>query len=476
MRYLRGGGATSTMSRMGMGLRAVYGHGGSSSSSSIQAFSHRKRELGGPGVAQSRRWGPGGLWCTGGLSVRRAGVTRRIGPVEGTSEEGKGITQVPCSPADREALLSLTSSLLDREPFLARALVAELEKTLSRLPSSRSAPGGLGGRTVVGSAQKTSGNEGREVFSHQEDTASNAKSSSSSSAGLGPAVSPVGGEDSSQNKVWSARSALAAKTQVEQATFARSFGGGKTNFFAFLSQRDKTRILQLCRESLSIKVDEDILQGDRGKTAFFAALPGEAKFKALMAWRREKEREFLMQRSITSAGPPGPISAGDFGGLWNGEEQRETMGDADDIATAVVPSIPISELRKLFFLNAGPMVGFGFTDNFLLIILGASIENSFGMYVSTLAAAGLGNLFSNIIGMGLAEWIEYFAEKIGLPRPKMSRAQKRTHLARITGLAGTITGLTIGCLLGLVPVLFLGEKDASNGSSTATEGDEEKMQ
>lgn len=47
-----------------------------------------------------------------------------------------------------------------------------------------------------------------------------------------------------------------------------------------------------------------------------------------------------------------------------------------------------------------PFIGFGFVDNFLMIIAGDFIESSIGMFIpiSTMAAAGLGNAVSDVAG------------------------------------------------------------------------------
>jgi chitinase len=56
-----------------------------------------------------------------------------------------------------------------------------------------------------------------------------------------------------------------------------------------------------------------------------------------------------------------------------------------------------SALFAVFMVSCVPMIGFGFVDNFLMIIAGEYLEAEFGgrFHLSTLAAAGLGNLFSD---------------------------------------------------------------------------------
>ena len=55
-----------------------------------------------------------------------------------------------------------------------------------------------------------------------------------------------------------------------------------------------------------------------------------------------------------------------------------------------------------------PFVGFGFCDNAIMLMAGERIEASLGVAfgITTLAAAGLGNLISDVVGLGLADTIE----------------------------------------------------------------------
>lgn len=73
-----------------------------------------------------------------------------------------------------------------------------------------------------------------------------------------------------------------------------------------------------------------------------------------------------------------------------------------------------------------PFIGFGFLDNFLMIIMGDWIEGSIGVYfcLSTMAAAALGNTISDVLGLGLAHYVEQFFVYLGLMKePKMTPTQ-----------------------------------------------------
>lgn len=100
------------------------------------------------------------------------------------------------------------------------------------------------------------------------------------------------------------------------------------------------------------------------------------------------------------------------------------------------------------------MIAFGFADNFLMILFGNTIDMHLGMYVSTMAAAGLGNMCSNICGLGLADYIENASAKLGVPQPKLSPKQRELTSARIAGFLGVVFGVSTGCVLGMFPLLF----------------------
>ena len=79
-------------------------------------------------------------------------------------------------------------------------------------------------------------------------------------------------------------------------------------------------------------------------------------------------------------------------------------------------AVPSSaDLRQLAYHNSLPFVGFGFLDNFVMIIAGEYIELSLGMKlgISTMAAAALGNTISDLVGIGSAWYVESFAHKLG---------------------------------------------------------------
>ncbi|KAF9411176.1 hypothetical protein HW555_009949 [Spodoptera exigua] len=126
---------------------------------------------------------------------------------------------------------------------------------------------------------------------------------------------------------------------------------------------------------------------------------------------------------------------------------------------AKVPAPTTKELLHLSLANSIPFIGFGFLDNFIMIIAGDSIETGMSAYItlSTMAAAALGNTLSDVIGIGSAYYVERVASWVGLGAPKLSPAQLDMNISRQFSNLGRVLGITIGCILGMTPLLFIDE-------------------
>ncbi|XP_067888508.1 transmembrane protein 65 isoform X3 [Heterodontus francisci] len=119
---------------------------------------------------------------------------------------------------------------------------------------------------------------------------------------------------------------------------------------------------------------------------------------------------------------------------------------------------PSSAQRRYVFLHSAiPFVGFGFLDNAIMIVAGTQIELSIGVIfgISTMAAAALGNLVSDVAGLGLAGYVEALASRLGLPSPDLNPKQADMWQTRLSSQLGKVIGVTIGCILGMFPLLFL---------------------
>lgn len=131
------------------------------------------------------------------------------------------------------------------------------------------------------------------------------------------------------------------------------------------------------------------------------------------------------------------------------------------------------QLRYVFIHNAIPFIGFGFLDNAIMIVAGTHIEMSIGIIlgISTMAAAALGNLVSDLAGLGLAGYVEALASRLGLSIPDLTPKQVDMWQTRLSTHLGKAVGVTIGCILGMFPLLFIGggeedEKLETNNSAS----------
>jgi tRNA-specific adenosine deaminase 1 len=92
-----------------------------------------------------------------------------------------------------------------------------------------------------------------------------------------------------------------------------------------------------------------------------------------------------------------------------------------------------------------------------MIIAGDRIDASLGLKlgISTMAAAALGNLISDICGIGIGDMIEGVCMRWGLTSPSMTHAARNHMLTRCVKGASGVVGISIGCLLGMFPLLWL---------------------
>ncbi|XP_062856262.1 transmembrane protein 65-like [Trichomycterus rosablanca] len=139
------------------------------------------------------------------------------------------------------------------------------------------------------------------------------------------------------------------------------------------------------------------------------------------------------------------------------------------IAQETLESAPpnANQLRYVLLHNAIPFVGFGFLDNAIMIAAGTQIELSIGVTfgISTMAAAALGNLVSDLAGLGLAGYVEALVVRFGMQIPDLTPKQADMWQTRLSSHLGKAIGVAIGCLLGMFPLLFLSEEDEEKKES-----------
>jgi len=144
----------------------------------------------------------------------------------------------------------------------------------------------------------------------------------------------------------------------------------------------------------------------------------------------------------------------------------------------------VKSLWRVALNSAIPFIGFGFMDNAIMIVAGEAIDYRFGVLfsMSTMAAAAWGNWVSDLAGLWLAGEIEKIAVTLGLPATNLSRAQLELPSARRASLFGCMVGITIGCVLGMFPLLVINtheterEKEVEQQRFTIFDGVREEVQ
>jgi hypothetical protein len=134
-----------------------------------------------------------------------------------------------------------------------------------------------------------------------------------------------------------------------------------------------------------------------------------------------------------------------------------------------VPEPTKQQLRIVALHQSIPFVGFGIMDNGILILSGEAIDMYLGVKlgISTMCAAALGNIISDLAGVALGTMIEdavvKWSKKIEQitngrirlpPMPKLTYDQRNLRSVRFSTQMGCAVGLTIGCILGMFPLLF----------------------
>ncbi|XP_023029092.1 transmembrane protein 65 isoform X2 [Leptinotarsa decemlineata] len=155
----------------------------------------------------------------------------------------------------------------------------------------------------------------------------------------------------------------------------------------------------------------------------------------------------------------------------NGEERNILMSALHEYQSKVIKdeyeaaSVPRPSTKNLFDIaiaNSIPFIGFGFLDNFFMLIFGDYIDLYLGSYFcfTTMGAAALGNTISDILGIGSAFYVERLANRIGFRPPRLSPIQLDMPCSRNSANAGRVLGVTLGCILGMCPLLFRKNKNS----------------
>ncbi|NXX80651.1 TMM65 protein, partial [Urocolius indicus] len=127
----------------------------------------------------------------------------------------------------------------------------------------------------------------------------------------------------------------------------------------------------------------------------------------------------------------------------------------------VAPPSP-GQLKHVFFHNALPFVGFGFLDNAIMIAAGTQIELSIGVVLGISTMAGKYTQVQNDLcscSSSLAGYVEALASRLGLSIPDLTPKQADMWQTRLSAHLGKAIGVTIGCILGMFPLLFFGDEE-----------------
>lgn len=119
--------------------------------------------------------------------------------------------------------------------------------------------------------------------------------------------------------------------------------------------------------------------------------------------------------------------------------------------------LPTSRQMNIYFLQQFiPFIGFGFFDNFIMILAGDYIDSRLGVAfgISTMAAAAIGNTFSDVIGVQIAGVIETAGAAMGLPASGLTELQRCDIRMRILKNTGMVLGIVVGCMLGMAPLVY----------------------
>ncbi|CAK0762847.1 hypothetical protein CVIRNUC_002998 [Coccomyxa viridis] len=82
--------------------------------------------------------------------------------------------------------------------------------------------------------------------------------------------------------------------------------------------------------------------------------------------------------------------------------------------------------------------------------------------LSTLAAAGFGNLISDVVGLGTAEPVQAKFNK-WFPMKSLTGQQQLLWQTRAAKFGGCTLGVSVGCLLGMAPLFFIDGHKGKDG-------------
>uniref|UniRef100_A0A7S0HMU1 Transmembrane protein 65 n=1 Tax=Hanusia phi TaxID=3032 RepID=A0A7S0HMU1_9CRYP len=130
--------------------------------------------------------------------------------------------------------------------------------------------------------------------------------------------------------------------------------------------------------------------------------------------------------------------------------------NADGTSSQSEQELSSKQKRILFIQSAVPMIGFGFMDNVVMITMGDLIDSTLGVTfgLSTLTAAGFGQIFSDVSGVCFGGTVEAIFLRLGLPTANLTSQQAQLKVTRLVSTFGAACGVVVGCLLGMSTLLL----------------------
>ena len=139
----------------------------------------------------------------------------------------------------------------------------------------------------------------------------------------------------------------------------------------------------------------------------------------------------------------------------NSTSQR--ISTPSNTTAEAIPQPTQEQLRNHFISNGLPMVGFGIMDQTVMIQAGNMIDCTIGVTLglSTLTAAAVGGLISNLSGVIFGGTLEVLAKSWGLPPSNLTSAQRSLPSVKRGRLGSQAIGIFFGCCIGLMNLLFI---------------------
>lgn len=145
-------------------------------------------------------------------------------------------------------------------------------------------------------------------------------------------------------------------------------------------------------------------------------------------------------------------------------------------STTTVPEPTSTQLRNHYIGNGLPMVGFGIMDQTVMIQAGNMIDCTIGVQLglSTLTAAAVGAIVSNLSGIIFGGTLESLAKAWGLPPSKLTSDQRSLGYVKRGRLFSQALGILLGCCFGLLNLLLI-DTDKSSSLKLLNKSEEDEF-